>query len=1137
MSAGREPTAREFLELLRQRDLLPEDVLQRWEQEISRAKKPLGARWLADRLIELDYLTTTLADRLLQEAARRSQPAEKRPSSPIPTAPGKERPRATDDLDLLPVDVPQPPPKQPAVKPPAPAPRKPSPAEPVPRTDEDLWAEVESAVSPLEETLPAEAPVLVPVRRRKNVWESPLFLIGGGALILLIIVMVALLWAVRRQGADQLFALAEQDYQSGSYTQAIAKFTEFLEKFPRHPRAGIARVHRGLARLRQAVDGGGDWVENLRIAQEVLTEISGEETFKDEARGELIALLPRIAHELARRALDQLSAELVDRAEEALALVNRYIAPSDRPGPLISEIEATLAITRHWLAAGGRLSETLEEIEKALSTHDVDRAHELRRQLIRDYPQLAADPKLAKISGQITAVERELVRVGPAEAEVRQTDWPKVAEHILLACRSTEQTATALPGGTVCALHQGVAFGLAATTGEVLWRRVVGEHITPAQVPAVPLPIQAGNQTDFLLVDALHRELLRLDARSGRLRWRVQLAEAPAAQPLIAHGRIWLVFASGKLLELTADDGLPRREIRFPQRLRVTPAVDDRGQFLFQPAEHSSVYVIRLADGSCVQSYFLGHESGSLVLPPVTMGSYVLVTVFSGVKQSDVHIFRIRREEEEPLQPAQLLRLPARVAFPPLVSGSRVLVASQEGPAWVYEVIVGETERPFREIAQGNLGPAERERGPSHKVVFARFGHFESAQVWIADAQLTCYDLLAPKAALQPRAIRNEASVSVQPLVAIDGMLCHIRKVWGLPDLVVSAFRVNDAQLLWETRLGVPLASEPVLSPDGQLLICVTQGGSVFRLPVDRLHELTIVDEPYITLKLAELQGPLQTAIALPGGEVVLILAEGSPRLPVYDPAEPMPRFRWLLLKSPVAGQAGAFGPGVVLGTQSGQILWIHPRHGTPLAEPFAFPRPTEAPPRFVSPVAVNEQELLIGEISGWIGRLRLAVEPRAHFRLENDAQWRAPLVTPLAMCGRVVYAGDKQGNLVGFSLPELKPTVQIELGELPVWGPHSAGDCVLVATTSELLCVDESGKTRWRNRVEHDVPVGKPYVQGGVATLASADGWLVEIDLRSGTVVTSSQLEAPLATGPVLVDNRWVVGGRDGCLYLVPRQ
>ncbi|MCS7238115.1 MAG: PQQ-binding-like beta-propeller repeat protein [Thermoguttaceae bacterium] len=1151
MSTAREPSAREFLELLRRRDLLPPDILARWEQEIARAKKPLTARWLADRLIELDYLTNILADKLLRELSQRPS-AEEYPVAPSTAAPASREalPLESDELELAPIDeLPTPsrrsgpvpavtPPAAPSRPPVTERPPSPPPAKPAmprrPAVDQsDLWAEIEApAPAPVEEALGPEEPAVIFRRRRRNVWESPLFLIGGGALILLVITMLFLLWAVRRQSADQLFALAEEDYRSGSYTQAIAKFTEFLDKFPQHPRAGIARVHRGLALMRQAVEGSTDWVATLSVTKQVLEEISAEETFKEEARGELIALLPRIAQELAKRALQKLDPDLVEKSQEALGLVSQYVAPSDRPAALISDIEAMLAIAQHRLTAGDRLRQTLEEIDQAIANRDCTSAHQLRRQLLRDYPQLAQDPSVEEAGRRIVALERELVSVLPAEGKVSASDWPAAAEHLLLACRSETKSASVPAGQVVCALCQGVAFGLDAQSGKVLWRRVVGEHLTANRLPAVPIPLEEAGRSDFLLVDVLHQALLRLDGATGQLRWRAELDEAPAAQPTVALGGIWLVFQSGKLVEIDPSTGQVVRGIHFPQALRVPPALDDQGRFLFQPGEHSTLFVLRRSDGSCIQTVYIGHDPGAVLFPAVTLGSYVLLPVNSGVKQTDIHIFHIKGDQAEPLQPVRTLRLPARLALPPLVSGNRIFVASQEGPAWVYELAAAQSDDPLQEIVRGDLGSAEREVGPAEKIVFSRFGLFETAQVWIADYQLTCYDVLPLKGALQPKAIRNEASVAIQPLVAMGQSLFHFRKVWGLPDLVVSAFRVDDAQLLWETRLSVPLAAEPFIDTPRNMCICVTKSGSLFRLPIDKLPDLSIVDEPYVTLKLAELKRPVQSAVATPEGIVVIVLPEGSERLPVYDPAEPVARFRWVLLPSPLGGPVASFRQGIVLATQAGQLLWIYPRDGKLLAEPFPFPLPAGVAHQWTAPQPVGEDELVVGEQSGKLYRLKLVSEPKPHFRLVAERGWKNRLAGPLTFARNTLWTVDGEGTLVGFSLPELEIKAELKLGETAAWGPFAVGQLILIATGSELLCVNEAGQVTWRLKTERGIPVGQPWADQASAILSTRDGWLVQIALASGEIVNAKRLDAPLATGPIPLGDRWIVGGSDGCLY-----
>src|SRR6185312_3459578 len=82
------------------------------------------------------------------------------------------------------------------------------------------------------------------VRHERNIWDSPLLLIGGGSLLAMLLTGGALYWALNRGSADQSYELADQDYKAGSYTQAIAKFDEYLKSYPDDSRASLARVNR-----------------------------------------------------------------------------------------------------------------------------------------------------------------------------------------------------------------------------------------------------------------------------------------------------------------------------------------------------------------------------------------------------------------------------------------------------------------------------------------------------------------------------------------------------------------------------------------------------------------------------------------------------------------------------------------------------------------------------------------------------------------------------------------------------------------------------------------------------------------------------------------------------------------------------
>ena len=139
-----------------------------------------------------------------------------------------------------------------------------------------------------------------PRKYTANRWDSPLMLVGGGALLLLVMLAVGLYFYLSHGTGDDAFNLAYEDYRSGSYGQAIGKFERFLADYPDHPKAGLARVRIGLARIWNDVTRK-DWETALNTSRTELPKIEPLSEFQD-ARPELASLLPEIADGFAEQA-------------------------------------------------------------------------------------------------------------------------------------------------------------------------------------------------------------------------------------------------------------------------------------------------------------------------------------------------------------------------------------------------------------------------------------------------------------------------------------------------------------------------------------------------------------------------------------------------------------------------------------------------------------------------------------------------------------------------------------------------------------------------------------------------------------------------------------------------------------------
>ncbi|HVX63363.1 MAG TPA: hypothetical protein VHC19_22270, partial [Pirellulales bacterium] len=275
--------------------LVSDDVLMELRKKLEQSSSPPDLRAAVRWLVQKEHVTSDQGRRLIAShsasaagsapppgpAAAAAEEEEELelfpldnppPAAPRAQAPAPEADEVDEDLELFPIDEPQaappagkptastapparpvagggasrwagsPPraapasPAPPAARPAAPKPRKAAPksrnAAPAQNAfDEqslmqaDAWGAGEDGFGQADAKQKGR-------RRGGKGWDTPLILIGGGGLLAMVLLGGLLYWRLSRGNAEQAFTLAEQDYTSGSYTQAVQKFDAFLENFP-----------------------------------------------------------------------------------------------------------------------------------------------------------------------------------------------------------------------------------------------------------------------------------------------------------------------------------------------------------------------------------------------------------------------------------------------------------------------------------------------------------------------------------------------------------------------------------------------------------------------------------------------------------------------------------------------------------------------------------------------------------------------------------------------------------------------------------------------------------------------------------------------------------------------------------------
>ena len=186
------------------------------------------------------------------------------------------------------------------------------------------------------------------------------------------------------------------------------------------------------------------------------------------------------------------------------------------------------------------------------------------------------------------------------------------------------------------------------------------------------------------------------------------------------------------------------------------------------------------------------------------------------------------------------------------------------------------------------------------------------------------------------------------------------------------------------------------------------------------------------------------------------------------------------------------------------------------------------------SPAAVvGDNEVLLAEGHTGLYRIGIQSQPKPHLAALAQVDLAEPLISPLAVLGKMVYAVDAAESLVSFELPDLNAGQPRPLAARSVWGPGRVGDYVLLATDDDQLhCLDANRKVVWQVTLAYGPLAGAPLAIDGHYVLAATSGVIWRVEPATGKELGKIETGQPLGTGPVPLGDGLVVGGHDGCLY-----
>ncbi|MEX2174778.1 MAG: PQQ-binding-like beta-propeller repeat protein [Pirellulaceae bacterium] len=1000
---------------------------------------------------------------------------------------------------------------------------------------DDLFADPHGQASdPLAGGAVLGAPPVVPKGKGgKNVWDSPLLLIGGGVLGVIVVAFGLLYYSLTRGTAAEVLAQADEEYKSGSYTSAIAGYERFLKSYASDPNVSIARVRRGMAQLRQVTDDGKNPRQGLQTALTVLPQIETEEKFS-EARLELSSILPDIADGFATQASQAQDTaqkeELVGLAGAALELVNNpsYLPASLRKDrePRIAAILEKLKIAQRGIEQDKELATVLSKIAAAASVGKAATAYGARDALLKVYPALEANPELIAAIREVTEKERQLVELSD-EVVAALTDDPQAGtSRVALAVREGPMPA-AEPGKIAFVGLEGVVYGMDVASGHVFWQRQIGyESLLP------PRPVSSDPLADALVADARTHELLRLEAATGKVVWR-QVIGQPFFSPVVADERIFVTTGAGQVLQIDAATGNVIRTAKLPQAASIATAFDSRQSRLIQLGEHSTLFVLDGETLAASETLYLGHPAGSILVPPVAVLDHVLTVESPADDHTLVRVFAPAGETKRLAEVGRGFRLKGRVVMPLVVAGRRIVAMTDLGQIAVWEVDPSNRKQPVRQV--GGLEATE-------KTPVLGYYTADANRLWIANRRCSSFEIQAALSQLARKWSRHQDDVFIAPLQTHAGVLIHVRRRGGTPGVVVEGCQAASGETIWTTQLAAPVAAL-LHAPRRKAVDAVTQQGRVF--PISHAGPTpTVVETPAFPLPQGSLGGIWPQIVTSPdGASVAWTETQTAGRVFTYRPgAGDEPAAASLPEEaSAAAGPAVFWGANLLVPARNGQVELLEPTTGKQVALPFMPPLSPTQLPEWTSPAVLPDGSgFVIGDGRHTLYRVGLKPQPQPHLAAVAERVTETSLHGNLVALEDTLYgigSSDAGDVVVALDPFQLTPLAQWPLQGKAQFGPVAVQGAVFVGSeTDGLLCFEAGQKLRWQRPLEQGPLAGPPVKAGdGEYLLLFQSGFVVRIAGATGDALASTDLGLPLGPAAHVVDSQLYVSTSDGSLLVTP--
>jgi outer membrane protein assembly factor BamB len=921
---------------------------------------------------------------------------------------------------------------------------------------------------------------------QERVVSSPLVVGLVAALGLLILMGFGLRAIITKTSADRQFNRAMTAMEDGDYRNALRDFDRFLQSHPEDARVGKARVRRAMANVRQYISvSGGTWSTALDAAREMYETHGLQEEFRDE-RVELAELVIRIGEGLADRARRGADAKSLQEAETAVPL-HAQIAGEPAPAFLKrSRLPGLIDEARAAVRKAHERQQALASMDQAIQAGNASGVYKARDALVDRYADLSQDTELVKRMTLANDLIRKAVKVSrdrKAAVTSPRTELLGPPTSLVLRSIGTNPAGPPAAESIVYALADGILYALDAPTGTPIWQRVVGL--------ASPFPPQPIVGTDSILsIDSRHDELLRLDARDGRLIWRLALGESVESPPLVLGEQLFQTLPSGKLAVIALGTGEIQATVDLGLPLSRSPVSDEQGRSIYVVGRRDCLFVLARESLACLAVEYLGHEEGSIPCAPVRVGRFLIIPENHSPGDGRWRVL-VLDEDGSKARPVQQVNVPGWTWSTPAASGSVLWATGDKGGVEAFALGDYASKSPLRLLAR--LDPDASASGPAFGMALSE------RELWVAAGHSGKFELDPERGQIAVKSALAKAGPPLAPLQLYKQTIVATYQDPETGGTSLYGLDTTSGSVNWQTVLGAawPSALEP--GRDGKALSCVGHNGKQLLIAGKTLQA-----GGFATLGLSQ-PGDLK----LPAGEVLRLENQGrgvsllAPRRGGrvwVEAAEQPGGWRPVELPASLAAAPLVWGRGLLVPGADGRVYLIDPLTARSIAEPLVPVFSRDRQGHWRTPFRLGEAAVVLADDAGRVRIVGHQEKPVSRLTIDVEKALDKPIIAdPIGTGGAVlVVTADQQ----------VRALAARDLGAVGAWplaGPLvgrpavSDGRAFFCDGGGGATAFGRDGQKLWTIRL--DAPVaGPPIVERGLVWLLDREGRLHGRSLVDGS-------------------------------------